>query len=372
MRAAVGSQRWFSMGMVKGAAACTLVAAVVGLAVWDLRAEHAREGAPASLHSAVVEDRPAHAAAREGRAAHPSRCRHGAPRAQDGRSKSCCADGTSYPVKIERQETHGGGHWSLVGRVQTIAGSQSMVLTFGSNAVFGQLPMPDGHAMQIETESNGLVTVAPARNLVPPRGTQGRPATPDYRVPPGGEFDTEYFKAAADRPIRLDDRGQVGIDVLALYSPELVALRGSRARRKRRSRICSRSRTRPTWTAARACACTWSARAKSRSPATSPSRSARRADVRHVRRHRLRSDARRHPRRSRRLHPPDARGEGRHLRRIVVERREPAGRRGPGSEARLRRRERRPLRCLRARARTRPRDGRRTRPRRADRRKTAP
>ena len=226
MRAAVRSERWFSMGMVKGAAACTLVAAVVGLAVWNSHAEHARESAPASLQSSVIEDAVPTLRLGEGGQGIQLDAAMARRALRDGTLEVVLADGSSYPVKIERQETHGGGHWSLVGRVQTVAGSQSMVLTFGPNAVFGQLPMPDGHAMQIETEGNGLVTVAPARNLVP-RGQQGRPGTPDYRVPPGGEFDTEYFKAMADHPIRLDDRSQVRIDVLGLYSPELVALRGS-------------------------------------------------------------------------------------------------------------------------------------------------
>ncbi len=216
------------MGMVKGAMACALVVASLGLAMWSLHAERAREAAPASLPQAVVETGvPTLFLGNAARGIHLDAAM--ARRAlRDGTLEVVLPDGSSYPVKIERQETHGGGHWSLVGRVSTVAGSQSMVLTFGPNAVFGQLPMPDGHAMQIETEGSGMVTVAPARNLVP-RGTTGHPATPDYRIPPGGEFDAQYFKAAAERPMRFEDRGPVPIGVLGLYSPELVALRGSRA-----------------------------------------------------------------------------------------------------------------------------------------------
>ena len=217
------------MGMAKGAMACTLAVAVVGLAVWSLHAEHAREAAPVSVPLQVVEHGPP--ILRLGQFAQGIHLDAAMARRalRNGTLDVVLPDGTSYPVRIERQETHGGGHWSLVGRVETVAGTQSMVLTFGPNAVFGQLPMPDGHAMQIETGGNGLVTVAPAVNLVPRNGS-GRPATPDYRVPPGGEFDTQYFKAVADHPLRLDDDGApVRIDVLALVSPELIALRGSRA-----------------------------------------------------------------------------------------------------------------------------------------------
>src|SRR5688572_15888852 len=67
---------------------------------------------------------------------------------RDGQLLVVLPDGTSYVVRMERQETHGGGHWSVVGRVATAVGGQAMVLTFGPNAVFGILPTPDGHAMQ--------------------------------------------------------------------------------------------------------------------------------------------------------------------------------------------------------------------------------
>lgn len=216
------------MRMVKGAVACAVLAAGVGLAIWSLHAEHARERAPASPTFTVAET--GVPTLFLGNAAQGIHLDAGMARRalRDGTLEVVLPDGSSYPVKIERQETHGGGHWSLVGRVSTVAGSQSMVLTFGPNAVFGQLPMPDGHAMQIETENDGMVTVAPARNLVP-RGTTGHPATPDYRIPPSAHFDADYFKAAAEHPVRMDDRAPVRIDLLALYSPELVTLRGSRA-----------------------------------------------------------------------------------------------------------------------------------------------
>ncbi|KGQ18621.1 putative secreted protein [Lysobacter dokdonensis DS-58] len=217
--------------MFRGAVACTLVAAAVGFAVWGLRAEFAGEAVRAPVSQIPAETGlPTLRLESGGQGIHLDAAM--ARRAlRDGTLEVVLPDGTAYPVKIERQETHGGGHWSLVGRVQTAVGAQSMVLTFGGNAVFGQVPMPDGHAMQIETEGNGLITVAPARNLVP-RSQPGRPATPDYRVPPGGEFDTQYFKAVADQPLRLDDGKPVRIDVLALYSPELVARRGSVAAAK--------------------------------------------------------------------------------------------------------------------------------------------
>lgn len=148
---------------------------------------------------------------------------------RDGTLDVVLPDGTSYPVRIERQETHGGGHWSLVGHVSTVVGTQSMVLTFGPDAVFGQVPMPDGHAMQVETESDGRVTVAPAGGLTPQRAPL-RDVAPDYQLPGRNELDTQDMRNLADRPIAIDDGLPVRIDVLALYSPELVAARGGKAR----------------------------------------------------------------------------------------------------------------------------------------------
>ncbi|NUS59672.1 MAG: hypothetical protein HOQ01_01865 [Lysobacter sp.] len=151
---------------------------------------------------------------------------------RDGVLEVVLPDGTAYRVQMERQETHGGGHWSVVGRVSTAMGSQSMVLTFGPNAVFGMLPMPDGHALQVETHEGGLVTIAPAGGLTPQRKALPRDNS-DYRVP---EVETQMGPNGtmlADRPMRIggddfDATKTTRIDVLALYSPELVALRGGR------------------------------------------------------------------------------------------------------------------------------------------------
>jgi hypothetical protein len=152
---------------------------------------------------------------------------------RDGQLQVVLPDGTSYVVRMERQETHGGGHWSVVGRVATAVGGQAMVLTFGPNAVFGILPMPDGHAMQVETHAGGLVTVAPAGGLTPRRKPLLR-GGPDYRIPERPEAESQLDiggNMLADRPFRVGSEAAgapVRIDLLAVYSPELVALRGSK------------------------------------------------------------------------------------------------------------------------------------------------
>lgn len=153
---------------------------------------------------------------------------------RDGQMRVVLPDGSSYIVRMERQQTHGGGHWSVVGRVETATGSQSMVLTFGPNAVFGILPTPDGHAMQVETHAGGLVTVAPAGGLTPRRKLL-RPGAPDYRVPAEPEAESNFDIGGtmlADRPFRFkkpEGDAPVRIDLIAVYSPELVALRGGKS-----------------------------------------------------------------------------------------------------------------------------------------------
>jgi hypothetical protein len=171
---------------------------------------------------------------------------------RDGVMHVALPDGTTYPVKMERQETDRFGQWSVVGRVHTPIADQAMVLTFGGGAVFGTLPMPDGHALQVVTE-HGNVQASLAGGLVPP----GLSPVSDIARRPQAEVRAERAKAmaarakaapktAASRPERVpaptsvapvpaaglvaepaDPTGPYTITVLAVYADDLVALRGS-------------------------------------------------------------------------------------------------------------------------------------------------
>src|SRR6478736_2710654 len=70
---------------------------------------------------------------------------------RDGELRVALPDGTTYPVRMIRQETDDFGQWSVIGQVDTPVGKQSAVLTFGGNNVFGTLPLPNGHAMRVVT-----------------------------------------------------------------------------------------------------------------------------------------------------------------------------------------------------------------------------
>ncbi len=91
---------------------------------------------------------------------------------RDGVLHVALPDGTTYPVRMQRQETDGFGQWSVIGRVDTAAGPQSAVLTFGGNAVFGTLPMPNGESLSIVTNDD-VVLASLAGGLAPLGRTPG-------------------------------------------------------------------------------------------------------------------------------------------------------------------------------------------------------
>lgn len=183
---------------------------------------------------------------------------------RDGVLRIALPDGTTYPVRMERQETDGFGQWSVFGRVDTAAGVQSAVLTFGGDAVFGTLPMPDGHALQIVT-NHGRVLASRAGGLMPSgRGTLADTATRSRKdmvakrreatrsaSAQGTTFDAtltravaaaspptaQALQAAAAPPVPTQVltpsggvqalAGPITISVLGVYTDDLVALRGS-------------------------------------------------------------------------------------------------------------------------------------------------
>ena len=156
------------------------------------------------------------------------------------------ADGTSYPVRIDREQVEMGGRSSFIGRVNTRLGVQSAVLTFGPDAVFGVLPMPDGRKLSVST-TNGVVGITLAGGIIPP-GMENEPGT-DYVVP-GAESqaphqDMQPAASANDRPSGrylvqptpagleshaaygdAGDASDVRIDLLGLYADDLVEFRG--------------------------------------------------------------------------------------------------------------------------------------------------
>lgn len=139
--------------------------------------------------------------------------------ARDGRLRVALADGSSYAVRFERQETDPFGAWSLVGHVRTTAGRQAAVLTFGGDTVFGTLPMPDGRSLQVAT-NHGQVVATLAAGLTPPGGL---PAAPDIATIPVGRGDPRPL-------VPMLERSSVRSNLVASAAPVMPAAPGRAAR----------------------------------------------------------------------------------------------------------------------------------------------
>lgn len=150
------------------------------------------------------------------------------------------ADGTRYPIRMEREQPEAGGRSTFIGRVQTRAGMQTAVLTFGPDAVFGVLPRPDGRLMAVTT-MRGVTRIGLDGGLVP-KGKGDLGTSPDFVIPAGGAGAGRVplqamGKGRATRiPVHPEitaaqaatgDLEEVAIDLLVLYTDTLVELRGS-------------------------------------------------------------------------------------------------------------------------------------------------
>ena len=147
----------------------------------------------------------------------------------------------TYPVRFERQETSPSGDWTFVGRVNTRIGKLAAVLTFGRAGVFGVLPAPDGRMLHIVT-NHGQAFIQPAGGLVPVGTPAGAPPN-DVVVPGQGTLASPApvksapvpaaVQSAAPPPTRraqpalASTAALTRIDVLGVYTTNLVALRGS-------------------------------------------------------------------------------------------------------------------------------------------------
>lgn len=161
---------------------------------------------------------------------------------------------TRYPVRYERQETTATGNWTFVGRVSTRIGALAAVITFGRDGVFGVLPAPDGQMLHIVT-IRGESYIQPAGGLLPtgtpastlpddavahPHRQNTSAAGPPYRVsrptassavtrPSAKSIQPAQGGATARaRPVPVAAAAAlVQIDVLGVYTTNLVTLRGS-------------------------------------------------------------------------------------------------------------------------------------------------
>lgn len=158
--------------------------------------------------------------------------------------------GERFGVKFERSEHAANGNWTFIGKVSTRLGPQAAVLTFGPAGVFGVLPIPQGSQMQLST-TRGVTVLEPVRPMhprdpatgelpvdyvIPPPASQpaakkgvdsyvssgvmtGAPLGPPRHVP----HRTDPVVAISVAPLA----DTVEVDVLGLYTKNMVELRGS-------------------------------------------------------------------------------------------------------------------------------------------------
>lgn len=140
------------------------------------------------------------------------------------------ADGKRFRVRMVRGQDEPNGRWSVIGKVVTRLGEQSMVLTFHGRDVFGILPQPDGTLLAIST-TRGITTIKPAGGMHPPHT---REPVADYVLPPPRSFIPRRMAKTGRSPPSIA-RGagapaagaEVEIVLLGLYTDDLVGMRGS-------------------------------------------------------------------------------------------------------------------------------------------------
>lgn len=139
------------------------------------------------------------------------------------------AGGRVY-AKYDHHILHDDGDWSFVGKVQTQYGAQSVVITFGKDAVFGTIPQPTGYPLRLTTShgSTLLIHTDGAALARSPRWLSLH-ARQDYKIPPrhGGaaaqpqratQAQAQTLDGAASGPV---------IDVMVAYTPGFVSEYGT-------------------------------------------------------------------------------------------------------------------------------------------------
>lgn len=147
--------------------------------------------------------------------------------ARSGRLPVVMPDGSRFEAEVIRTETSAKGVWTLVARVDTGLGWQSAVISFGEGATFGALPTPSGGVMRIAT-SHGRSVIERDAPLRPAAAAKAGNESLDFvRPPPPKAGDDGVPRLADAESLAIAKSGPVTIDVLGVYTTELVEARGS-------------------------------------------------------------------------------------------------------------------------------------------------
>lgn len=137
-------------------------------------------------------------------------------------------DGTRYTLEVVREETSGSGDWTVFARTDTPLGKQSAVITFGRDGVYAVLPTPEGRLLQVTTRA-GQAWLEAAGGMVPKGAKAHEAAAADFVMPP---LPTRAKSGAASPRSASDPQAKAGpggieVDVLGIYSDDLVVAAGS-------------------------------------------------------------------------------------------------------------------------------------------------
>lgn len=136
--------------------------------------------------------------------------------------------GKSIYAKYVRHMLHSDGSWTWIGKVATRYGEQSVVLTFGKNAVYGYIPQDTGMPLRLVTHRGqvGLLQTD-ATLLARSREWRALRSVRDNPVPVRVPSAATRSRAAAAPATTVT--GPVTIDVMVVYTPGFVTEHGSQS-----------------------------------------------------------------------------------------------------------------------------------------------
>ena len=128
-------------------------------------------------------------------------------------------DGSPMFARYSHAERHRNGDWTWVGRVDTRLGEQSVVITFGKDAVYGNLPQRQGAPLRIQTYQgrHWVIENVPQYKHPAPGHKDSIPQPRDASGP---------RVAAAPPPGRVTPAVAAQVDVLVAYTPSFVTENG--------------------------------------------------------------------------------------------------------------------------------------------------
>ncbi len=135
-------------------------------------------------------------------------------------------------AKYQRHIIHANGTWTWVGEAKTVHGQQPVVLTFGKDSVYGEIPQAQGYPLRIVTDASGSRVVATSAQALASSAEALRlHSQPDFLVPPRvapkGGANTSSPRTAGEAAAQASSSATVTIDVMVAYTTGFVSELGS-------------------------------------------------------------------------------------------------------------------------------------------------